>query len=73
MLSGRLFNITMGRWCCLGDYLTSQWVGDVVWALYLTSQRFDKSSGCPNRILLFGKVEQLDVFNNYRSCKIEQT
>ncbi len=23
-------HVTMGRWCCLGNYVMSQWVGDIV-------------------------------------------
>ncbi len=32
-----------------------------------------KENRCHEMKLIFGKVEQLDVFNNKRSCNIEQT
>ncbi len=32
-----------------------------------------KTNWCHEMKLIFGKVEQLDVFNNKRSCNIEQT
>ncbi len=41
--------------------------------VYLYDYNLCKENWCHEMKLIFGKVEQLDVFNNKRICNIEQT
>ncbi len=41
--------------------------------VFLYDYNLCKDNWCHEMKLIFGKVEQLDVFNNKRSCNIEQT